>query len=205
MLYLLYPQLRKLSGAERLILRLAAHTAALGQRVALLTNYFDSSCRPDLDPRVQVVETGARANFFRNHYLDAALEYLYSIRLLKLIGTDAEAVTFFGPPSLPALAWSKQFAREGAPHLFFCYEPPRFIYDDRREVVERLGAVRVLARPSFRLYKFLDRAMVRRADALLANSAFAAERLHTAYGRRAVVIDPVHTHGIENRAGLHLA
>ncbi len=193
MLYLLYPQLRKLSGAERLILRLAAHCAALGQRITLVTNYFDSTCRPDLDPQVQVVETGARANLFRNHYLDAALEYLYSVRLLKHVGRDAEAITFFGPPSLPALAWSKQFARKDAPQLYFCYEPPRFIYDDSREIAARLGAAGIFAPPFFGLYKALDRAMVGRADALLANSAFGAERLQRAYGRRAAVI----THGVD--------
>lgn len=193
MLYFLYPQLRKLSGAERLILRLAAHSADLGQRVTLVTNYFDSTCRPILDPRVKLVETGARANLFRHHYLDASLEYLYSIRLLKHIGVDAEAVTFFGPPSLPALAWSKRFVHTRAPHLYFCYEPPRFIYDDTREVVTRLGPAGILARPSFGLYQVLDRAMAGGADALLANSAFGAERLRRAYGRHAAVI----THGVD--------
>jgi glycosyltransferase involved in cell wall biosynthesis len=193
MFYFLYPQLRKLSGAERLILRLAAHTSALGKRVTLVTNYFDSSCRPDLDSRVVLIESGARPEFFNNHYLDAVFEYLYSIRLLRYVGADAEAVTFFGPPSLPALAWSKQFAHTPAPHLFFCYEPPRFIYDDTREVVARLGPAGLVARPFFGLYKSLDRSMVSRADALLANSAFGAERLRAAYGRPAKVI----THGVD--------
>ena len=36
--------LRKLSGAERLILRLAAYTAQLGAPVTLVTHYFDASC-----------------------------------------------------------------------------------------------------------------------------------------------------------------
>lgn len=193
MLYFLYPQLRKLSGAERLILRLAAHTADLGHRVTLVTNYFDSSCRPDLDSRVELVETGVRAEFFHNHYLDAGLEYVYSMRLSGRVEANAEAITFFGPPSLPALAWSKRFGNRRLPHLYFCYEPPRFIYADTAEVVARLGATGFLARPSFWLYKFLDRAMVRRADALLANSVFGAERLRAAYGQRAEVI----THGVD--------
>jgi glycosyltransferase involved in cell wall biosynthesis len=193
MLYFLYPQLRKLSGAERLILRLASHSTAQGKRVTIVTNYLDSACRPDLDPRVALAETGARVISFGSHYLNAALEYLHSIRLLEHIGDDAEAITFFGPPSLPALAWSKQFGRARAPHLYFCYEPPRFIYDDTREVTTRLGAAGFLARPAFALYKRLDRAMANRADALLANSDFAAERLRAAYGQRAEVI----THGVD--------
>lgn len=193
MLYFLYPQLRKLSGAERLILRLAAHVTALGKPVTLVTNYLDPSCRADLDPRVTLIETGRRVGFFHNHYLNAALEYVYSARLAHYIGKDAEAVTCFGPPSLPALFWSKQIAGAQAPHLYFCYEPPRFIYDDTNEIVARLGAIGFLARPIFSMYKGLDRAMARRADALLANSTFGAERLKAAYGLNAAVI----THGVD--------
>ena len=89
MLYFFYPQLRKLSGAERLILRLAAHTVELGAAVTLVTHYFDSACRPALDPQVHLIETGWRANLFHNHYLDAALEYLASVSLLNHVGPDA--------------------------------------------------------------------------------------------------------------------
>lgn len=193
MLYFLYPQLRKLSGAERLILRLASHVSSQGRRVTLLTNYCDPVCRSNLDPRVTLVETGRRVGIFGNHYLDAPLEYIYSIRLLSQIGKDAEAIVFFGPPSLTALAWSKRFSGGRAPALYFCYEPPRFVYDDTREVVGRMGAVGLFARPVFQLYKILDRAMARRADVLLANSEFGAARLRAAYGLHAEVI----THGVD--------
>ncbi len=193
MLYFLYPQLRKLSGAERLILRLATYSADLGAPVTLVTHYFDSSCRSSLSPRVHLCETGRRANFFHNHYLDAALEYLYSVRLLSQVGPDAEALTFFGPPSLPALFWSKRIQHRRAPHLYFCYEPPRFIYDDTREITIRLGRGGFVARPFFASYKVLDRAMVHSADTLLGNSAFGAQRLSAAYGRDATVI----THGAD--------
>ncbi len=193
MLYFLYPQLRKLSGAERLILRLAAHTARIGEPVTLLTHYFSSSCRPELDPQVRVIETGRRADWFHNHYLDSPIEYLYSIRLLNLVGRDAKAAVFFGPPSLPALTWSRRVFPRDLPRLYFCYEPPRFAYDDSREVAERTGAIGVLARPFFSLYRLLDRAMIGGADELLANGEFGAERLLAAYRRPATII----THGAD--------
>lgn len=193
MIYFVYPRLRKLSGAERLILRLASYTAQLGTPVTLLTHYLDASCAPALAPQVQLIQTGERLEIFRNHYLNAPFEYLASLRLLKLIGGDAEALAFFGPPSLPALALSSFQKKLRAPNLYFCYEPPRFIYDDADVVTARMGASGILARPFFQLYKILDRAMVRRADALLANSQFGAARLRAAYGRDATVI----THGAD--------
>lgn len=195
--YFVYPRLRKLSGAERLILRLASYVAQTGAPVTLVTHYFDASCAPALSPRVRLIQTGDRLEIFRgaprrSHYLNAPFEYLHSLRLLKYIGADARSVTFFGPPSLPALAW---FSWRGArvQTLYFCYEPPRFIYDDTVQVTQRLGASGIVARPLFGVYKWLDRAMVRRADTLLANSHFGAERLRAAYEREATVI----THGAD--------
>lgn len=197
MIYFVYPRLRKLSGAERLILRLASYTAQLGAPVTILTHYFDDQCAPALAPHVQLVQTGDRLELFRGsprtHYLNAPFEYLNSVRLLKWIREDADAVTFFGPPSLPALAASSFLRSVRAPKLYFCYEPPRFIYDDAAQVTARLGWSGTLARPFFGLYKMLDRVMVRRADALLANSHFGAARLRAAYGRDAAVI----THGAD--------
>ncbi len=193
MLYFFYPQLRKLSGAERLILRLAAHMPPLGVPVTLVTHYFDASCRPVLDSQVRLIETGRRVNLFHNHYLDSILEYAYSVRLLSRIGQDASALVFFGPPSLPALFWSRRVKRSRLPHLYFCYEPPRVIYDDSREVASRLGPLGLIAPPAFWLYKKLDRAMAGNAEVLLGNSAFGAQRLAAAYHREAIVL----THGVD--------
>lgn len=192
MIYFVYPRLRKLSGAERLILRLASHITRNGAPVTLVTHYFDASFAPALAPQVKLVQSGDRLNFFKNHYLNAPFEYLASVRLLQYIGADARAVAFFGPPSLPALAWFSRQPRH-VQNIYFCYEPPRFIYDDAFEVTRRMGASGVFARPFFALYKMLDRAMVRRADTLLANSRFGAGRLRAAYGRDATVI----THGAD--------
>lgn len=193
MIYFVYPRLRKLSGAERLILRLASHATLLGAPVTLVTHYFDAACAPALDARVAVVQTGDRLEISKNHYLNAPFEYLAAVRLLKHIPANADAITFFGPPSLPALAWSAMRGKGNAPKLYFCYEPPRFIYEDTAAVTARMGRGGALARPLFGIYKRLDRAMARRADALLANSHFGAERLRAAYGRDATVI----THGAD--------
>lgn len=193
MIYFVYPRLRKLSGAERLILRLADYTVQLGAPVTLVTHYLDASCVPALGSRVNLAQTGDRLQFSKNHYLNAPFEYLHSIRLNRYIAGDAAAVTYFGPPSLPALAWSSLHRGVHAPKLYFCYEPPRFVYDDSHEVTARMGLPGALARPFFGVYKRLDRAMVRRADALLANSHYGAARVRAAYGRDAHVI----THGAD--------
>lgn len=196
MIYFVYPRLYKLSGAERLILRLAAYTTQAGAPVTLVTHYFDASCAPALGARVRLVQTGSRLEISRNHYLNAPFEYLSSLRLVRHIRSDAEALVMFGPPSLPALVRASFGRLRRVRRLYFCYEPPRFIYDDADAVTARMGWSGPLLRPGFGIYKWLDRLMVRRADVLLANSHFGAARLQAAYGRSATVI----THGADLNA-----
>lgn len=193
LIYFLYPQLRKLSGAERLILKLADYVTREGAEVSLLTHRLDAACRHLVGPRVRVVETGETLARFRRHYLDAPLEYLASLRLLTHLGPEARALTFFGAPSLPGLFWSRAVQHRRIPHLYFCYEPPRFAYSDTREVAERLGPAGPLLRPFLGLYRSVDRRLAQSADILLGNSAFGACLLARAYGRPATVV----THGAD--------
>ena len=85
------------------------------------------------------------------------------------------------------LGWAR------VPVLYFCFEPPRFIYRDTDDIVKRLGLVGKLLRPVFRLYRGLDRSMVRAADVVLSNSPYGSRKLWEAYRRRAVVIE----HGVD--------
>ncbi len=196
-----YPQFKKLTGAERLILKLASHTARQaepGQDVVVLTHKFATECLPALDLTVRLVETGWPMQLTRNHYLDAALEYLLGPALaLQMRSSNLDAVIFFGPPSVPALWFTRRFLlrfkRRKLPVFYFCFEPPRFIYTDTQDIVNRLGLVGRLLQPLFRLYRQLDRRMIRAAHLILSNSPYGSSRIKDAYGRRAVVIE----HGVE--------
>lgn len=196
-LYFYYPQIKKLTGAERLILALASHLAANGARpanVTIVTHYFAAECWPDVGPGVRVISGKRRLDRFGSHYLNAAIEYLRGPELLAWVPRSADAVCFFGPPSLPSLWWARRRKLWRArPCLYFCYEPPRFIYSDTGAITRRLGPLGILARPFFALYKRLDRAMVGQADAVLANGAYGASLIEQAYDRCARVI----THGVD--------
>lgn len=192
-----YPQIKKLTGAERLILALAAHLAAHPTRpanVTVVTHYFAAECIPAIGDGVRVISGRRRLDRFGSHYLNAAIEYLRGPSLLQLVPRGSDAVCFFGPPSLPSL-WLARRRRwwQQRPCLYFCYEPPRFIYSDTDAITQRLGPLGGLAKPLFGLYKRLDRAMVAQADVVLANGDYGASLIKQAYGRAARVI----THGVD--------
>lgn len=192
----IYPQIKRLTGAQRLILALAqavAESPANPGRVTLLTHRFAAECRPALSPKVTLVETGRNLNLTGNHYLDSMVEYLAVPGLLKKLPPDATAVCFFGPPSLPGLWWGKKVRRLRQRLLYFCYEPPRAAYTDRLEVTRRMGGLGRAVRPLLQLYRPIDRYLARQADAVLVNGQYGQQLIRETYGLPATII----THGAE--------
>ncbi|MCA1666340.1 MAG: glycosyltransferase family 4 protein [Thermomicrobia bacterium] len=194
----MYPQITKLTGAQRLILQLARYTVAAGHRVTLVTHRLGDEPRAAMPPGLAVIETGRRVDWFAHHYADAALEYAFGPLLVQHIPNGVEALVCFGPPALPALWWARRrgWGAPTRPLLAFLYEPPRFVDRDRADVVAGLGRIGRLVQPLFGVYARLDRLFAQAADMLLANGAYGGSRLAEVYGRAAVVVP----HGVDFRA-----
>jgi glycosyltransferase involved in cell wall biosynthesis len=195
-----YPQFKKLTGAERLILKLADYTARRlpARQVLLLTHRFADECRPALSERVRLVETGWPLQVTGNHYLDAAVEYALGPALaLRIPRRSLRGVVFFGPPSVPAMWFVRRLlmpvSGKRVPVLYFCFEPPRFVYSDTAEIAARLGRGGPAMVLLSRAYRVADRRMVGAAGRVLSNSPYGAHRILKAYGREATVIE----HGVD--------
>ena len=189
----IYPQLKKLTGAQRLILMLAKWTIEAGGRVTLVTHRIAPEVRAALDPTVALIETGDPIDRFGNHYLDAALEYLASPILVDELPTDIDGIVCFGPPSLPALRLARHRWRRSLPLLYFCYEPPRAAYSDRRSIARRFGPLAPVVALAACLYRPLDRHFALSADAILANGVYGQGLIRDAYGVEA----PILPHGVD--------
>ncbi len=195
-----YPQFKKLTGAERLILKLADYTARRlpAGEVILLTHRFAQACEPALGRGVRLIETGWPMQLTGNHYLDAAVEYALGPALaLRIPRRHPKGIIFFGPPSVPAMWFTRRvlFPMAGmrVPILYFCFEPPRFIYSDMAEIAARLGAFGRVMVLLANTYRVVDRRMVASAGRVLSNSPYGARRIWKAYHRRAIVVE----HGVD--------
>lgn len=187
-----YPQLKKLTGAQRLIVMLARYTARAGGHVTLVTHRAAPEVREQIANGIALVETGTRVDRFGNHFADAALEYVAGLTLLRAVRGRPDAVVFFGPPSLPAL-WIAGKLRPRTPRIYFCYEPPRAAYSDRRLIAARAGTLAPLVRFLALAYRSLDRRFARSADAICANGEFGRALIARAYGVDATVLP----HGVD--------
>ncbi len=192
----IYPQIKRLTGAQRLILALAGSVATLPDapaRVTILTHRFANECRPALSPAVGLIETGRNLNLTGNHYLDSLLEYGAGPSLLHHLPPDTTAICFFGPPSLPGLWWARKLRRLKILLLYFCYEPPRAAYTDRSTVSRRMGKLGWLFGPLLWLYRPLDRYLARQADTVLVNGEYGRQLIAETYGLDSTII----THGVD--------
>ena len=184
---LVFPRFKMLSGAERAILGLAEGLAGVGCRPRIVCHQFDPSCRPRLAAGVELACSNQRLDWSRNRYLNAVFDYVQVLRLGALLDPQADLQVFFGPALL--LAWRHRRAtRARVPHLYYCWEPPRALYQDRDAVLQRLGMMRWPFALALRLYRSVDRYLTRTTDVIATSSPFAARRIEDCYGRPATVI-----------------
>ena len=184
---LVFPRFKLLSGAERAILGLARALAGAGHRVRIVCHQFDDSCRPRLSADVDLVCTNLGLNWSGNRYLNAVSDYARCFRLGPHLDRQADVLVFFGP-ALPLVWYLRAVRRSSASVLYYCWEPPRALYQDRGFVVARLGRLRHIMAPLLRLYAAVDRHLIRLAGAVCTSSRFAADRIEAVYGLSASVI-----------------
>ncbi|MFQ5744147.1 MAG: glycosyltransferase family 4 protein [Acidobacteriota bacterium] len=184
---LVFPRFKLLSGAERAILGLAEALGNEGHHARIVCHRFDPSCQSRLAAGVELECTGLRLDWTRNRYLNAVFDYARTWQLERALDPRADLQVFFGP-ALPLAWWMKKMKRSQAAILYYCWEPPRVLYQDRELILQRLGRLRLALSPGLSAYRGLDRRMVAAVDAVATSSEFAARRVKECYGRSAVVI-----------------
>ena len=184
---MVFPRFKLLSGAERAILGLAGGLTAAGHQVRIICHQFDSSCRPRLPPGVELSCTNARLDWSRNRYLNALSDYARWFALRRLLDDRASLRLLFGP-ALPLVWYLQKVRRDRSPIVYYCWEPPRAVFQDRAMVLDRLGWLRVVIGPLMNAYAGVDRALVGLTAAVCTSSPYAARQIAVAYHRPAAVI-----------------
>lgn len=183
----LFPRFKLLSGAERLILKLSEALIENGEEVSILCHQFDPSCRAILPSGAKLLVSGSRLDFFKNRYANAMFDYFKAGSLLNLLSSSVDAVCCFGP-ALTVIPRIKKKLK--VPVLYFCYEPPRFLYTDRDLIQERLGLAGLVSGPLFAFYRQRDRKLVRSVDRILSTSEFSRTQIREIYGYDAKILTP---------------
>lgn len=165
-------------GAERV----AAHLAQLFADAPLYTSVLDPDAAPDAVDRARIRTTTLQR--LRPHL---------PLRSLAPLMPRAFASLDLGAPDV-VICSSSAFAHHvrapaGAVQVCYVHTPAPFLWSAQRYFERNRGAG-ALSAPALALMRRRDRRAVARADVLVANSRFTAERVGEIYGRRARVIHP---------------
>lgn len=185
-----FPRFKMISGAERLILKLAGALITKGHQISVVCHQFHPSCTPILPEGAKLYRSESKIDFFKNRYLNAAFDYARNGSLLPLIPHSADVICCFGP----AITLASRIQHEADRCLlYFCYEPPRFLYTDREIIRKRLGFSSYFAEPFIQFYRNQDKRQIEKVDQVLCNSEFGKSLIENIYGLKANVI----THGLD--------
>lgn len=151
---------------------------------------------PDADLRVLVYDPDGTFPEFREHWpatsaLQPVAERVSHRALLPVLplATRTLAVDDADVVISSSSGWAHGVpVAAGIPHVCYCHNPPRWIYDADHYIAKRW--MRNGLRPVLGALRRWDQAAARKPTRYVANSQNVRERIHRAYGRDADVIHP---------------
>ncbi len=181
-LTILFPRFKTFSGAEHHVLKFAHYAQEWGHQISILTRGFDDACLPFLPPEISLKTPKLSTWLTGNHLVDSFLDVICSPSLLSHIPKSTDVLCFFCDATLPALWLYKRLLRGSIPAVYYCLQPPRFVYDLMSETIaanKPLGyLIPLVAVP----YRAMDIIAARSCDMLFANSKEYAKWCEELYG-----------------------
>ncbi|MFA6512070.1 MAG: glycosyltransferase [Patescibacteria group bacterium] len=182
----IFPTFNGPYGGERHCLRLADELTRQGNEVEIWTHYFNVSCRPLLSANVKLKTMTWGLPRIHSLAVIAALFRMPRLaHLLKQRKNIADAL-------IVAMGWQSAYALTslqdtGARLVYYCLEPPRFLYD-----LKKMGSL------TTRLSNYIVSPMIRRIDlrsvraikTIFTNSPETQTAITSIYGRESQVVYP---------------
>jgi glycosyltransferase involved in cell wall biosynthesis len=177
-LALVHDYLTEMGGAERVALALTR----MFPDAPLYTSVYDRRACPDFegcDVRTTYMQRLAGRKAVTKAFFPL---FPGAFRRIDLGGFDV------------VLSSSSGFAHhvrppDGALHICYCHNPPRFLWQPE-DYFRTRPAMRKVLEPALARLRRLDLEAARRVDVYIANSATVASRIRATYGREAEVIHP---------------
>lgn len=110
------------------------------------------------------------------------LAYIFFLPFLIRKQPHVRALVFHSELSLFAIIFSR-FLFPKSQFVYYCYQPPRELYDLKPITKGNLGLLYWLLLPFFELYKLLDKSLVKSADGVLVWSDLYMENVKSIYGK----------------------
>ena len=128
---IIFPRFSGPYGGENIAINTAGELDNLGHRVDLYTTYFSQDIRRFIKPTVKIIESPRLV--INNHNLANFFVYFFMPVLASKIKGSYDLILGQTWQAALALWWLKVIKRTKAKLIYHCFEPPRFLYDLKKE------------------------------------------------------------------------
>jgi glycosyltransferase involved in cell wall biosynthesis len=173
----LYPHFTYPGGAGVVVLETAKRLVKKGVKVTIISQSGNSEILQGY-PEIQFEFVGGPLPITFSYWMQYFIIYRRVEKILDEINPD---VIF--PHVFPASYWGFLYKKHNPkiPCIWFCHEPTSFVHD--LQIIHGLPVpIRYFALLSNPIMKFIDKRMVARADYIIVNSNFTANRCKKIYG-----------------------
>jgi hypothetical protein len=188
---IIFPRFTGPFGGERLVLKLSDALSSLNNEVVIYTRHFDHQLESLKSKNVYVEEIN-NFNNLGGHQTKNILDMFIMPYLALRIRKHFDTVIGTGWQSAHALLWLiilKKIKKQNT--IYYCLEPPRFLYDLKSETQKNNSTFRkAITSPIFVLVKYLDHASVRHVGKLISISDWTKNQCIKIYHRNSDVIQP---------------
>mgnify|MGYP002153792794 CR=1 FL=1 len=175
----IHPMMKTLHGSEHVVIDLSRRFVRDGCDVEIITLYIAEECRRELDNRVKVREL--RCAFGKEGIVGTGLQYFVLPLWVILATRKYDVILAHASGSILAAFFLKR--TRGGRLVYYCYEPPRFVYDLLDITRKRLSLLeRGLLAVFTPFLRWIDVFSTRSADRVLTLSQYNANSINTIYG-----------------------
>ena len=180
-----------MAGGEKLVLKICEESLKLGHRVSLVTLSIENNLKSILPSGLEWIEIKPSLKQVKNHYWRVFSENIYAYRIAKHIPNQADVICFHRSPSLGVLWYFKKILHGKTPSIYYCYEPPRFAYDLKDEVLPKLGILSYPVKLILPFIRSLDRASARLANRIIVFNNYMRKWLENIYQKPVISVGPL--------------
>ncbi len=184
----IFPRITGPYGGERLMFTLAKELTYLGAEITIYSSFNDKDILDIDHSKVKLIKVGGAG--LGGHQLKTLLDFIKMPIFASRVSKNHDYVVGMGWQTsfcLFILTKLRRFNKRSV--IYYCLEPPRFLYDLKEESSSsKIKSVVLL--PLFSLIKFLDAISIKALPRNYAISQWSSDQMKAIYGKRAPIIYP---------------
>lgn len=185
-----YTRFKTISGGPVHLLNLSRVVLKSGHGMSIITRSFAGSCRRLLPDEVSLIVPKWMRIATGSQLIDSFLDLVFAVFLPLYIPGKSDILCFHSDASVPSLFMYRYIMRGNLPCVYYCYQPPQFVYNLKMQKRQAYAPIGYLIPILAFFHKIVDYFAVRAADEIIVFSRDYRMRCKKLYDVDAKIVSP---------------